>query len=113
MLLAAVAASFAVAANAQEAPAEATTPPAAESAATPSSATTGTAFEAGATVTDATGADVGVIQGVSEGDTGPVVVLQIDGALYGVPASNLTSSGGDTVSAQTKAEIKAAAQPQK
>lgn len=114
LLAAAGAASFAFAANAQETPpTEATNPPAAESAATPSSATAGAAFQAGATVKDATGADVGVIQGVSEGDTGPVVVLQIDGALYGVPASNLSSSGGDTVSSHTKAEIKASAKPQK
>lgn len=116
LLFAAVAASFAVAANAQEVPSatpdEASNPPpAAESAATPSAATVGTEFKAGAIVKDATGAEVGAIQGVSDGKSGPVVVLQIDGALYGVPAGNLTNSGGETVSAQTKAEIKASAKP--
>jgi|GEM_PF-6568915 len=116
LLLAAVAASFAVAANAQEIPSatpDETNPPAAESAATPSAATVGTEFKAGAAVTDAAGADVGVIQGVSDGEAGPQVVLQIDGALYGVPASSLTSADGSTVSSQTKAEIKASSKPQK
>jgi len=117
LLFAAVAASFAVAANAQEVPSatpdETSNPPAAESAATPSSATAGTEFKAGGIVKDATGADVGLIQGVSDGEAGPLVVLQIDGALYGVPASALTTNGGETVSAKTKAEIKASSKPQK
>ncbi|ATQ41850.1 hypothetical protein [Caulobacter mirabilis] len=116
LLLAAVAASFAVAANAQETPAqqpEDANPPAAESAATPSSATAGTEFKVGATVKDREGAALGTIQGVSEGDTGPVVVVQIDGALYGLSPNSLTSAGGETVSTQTKAEIVASAKPKK
>lgn len=118
LLFAAVAASFAVAVNAQEAPsatppADETNPPAAEAAAIPSAATVGTEFKAGAVVTDAAGADVGVIQGVSDGEAGPQVVLQIDGALYGVPVSSLSSADGATVSSQTKAEIKASSKPQK
>lgn len=118
LLFAAVAASFAVAANAQEVPsapppADDTNTPAAESAASPSAATVGTEFKAGAAVKDSAGADVGVIQGVSDGEAGPQVVLQIDGALYGVPVSTLSNSDGATVSAKTKAEIKAASKPRK
>lgn len=108
------AASLAFAANAQEAapaPMEDAAPPAAESAATPSSATVGTEFKVGATVEDAAGGAIGAIQSVTEGDTGPVVVVQVDGALYGLPASALSTSSGKVVSSQTKAQIKAAGKP--
>jgi len=110
------AASLAFAANAQDsAPAPVPTdeaPPAAESAATPSSATVGSEFKAGSTVEDAAGGAIGSIQSVTEGDTGPVVVVQIDGALYGLPAGTLSSTSGKVVSTQTKAQIKAAGKPQ-
>lgn len=110
------AASFGFAANAQESapmtpPAEEAMPPAAETAATPSSATVGTEFKPGSPVEDAAGGAVGAIESVTEGDTGPVVVVKIDGALYGLPANSLSTTSGKVVSNQTKAQIKAASKP--
>lgn len=95
------------------APADQATPPAAENAAQPSSAKVGASFAAGAPVEDAAGGTVGTIQSVTDGADGQVVVVQIDGALYGLPASSFSTASGKVVANKTKAQIKASSQPTK
>jgi len=115
--VAAASAAVAFTASAQESapttpPPEEATPPAAEGAATPSSATVGATLEAGALVTDAAGGEVGAIQSVTEGTDGQTAIIQIDGQLYGLPTSTLSTASGKIVSRYTKDQIKAASQPQ-
>ncbi|MDO9471912.1 MAG: hypothetical protein Q7J28_02570 [Caulobacter sp.] len=86
-------------------------PPAAESPAAPASATTGAKLEAGAQVTDAAGGEIGAIQSVTEGTGGQTVIVQIDGQLYSLPASTLSTASGKIVSRNTKDQITAASKP--
>jgi lipoprotein-anchoring transpeptidase ErfK/SrfK len=67
------------------------------------------AFKVGALVTDRTGARLGPIKSLAEGTRGPMVVIEIDGKLISVPQATLTLRGEGAASAQTKAEIIAAA----
>lgn len=89
------------------------TPPAAEGAAKPSSAKVGTAFTPGSAVEDAAGGAIGTVQSVTDGADGPVVVVQIDGALYGLPAASFSTASGKVVANKTKDQIKASSQPTK
>ena len=67
------------------------------------------ALKSGAIVSDRTGAAVGPIQTLAESDRGSMVIIKIDGKLVGVPESSLRLEGERVVSAQTKAEMTAAA----
>lgn len=93
-------------------PARDAVPPVPVSAATPPTVTTGAKLEAGALVTDAAGGEIGLIQSVADGTTGQTVIVQIDGQLYGLPASTLSTASGKIVSRNTKDQIKAASKPQ-
>ncbi|MBA3812451.1 MAG: hypothetical protein H0X27_12560, partial [Caulobacteraceae bacterium] len=62
-------------------------------------------------VTDRAGAPLGPIESLGEAAAGAMVVIRIDGKLVGVPQGTLAlRPGGGAVSAQTKAQILAAAQ---
>lgn len=95
-----VIASFAIA-QAQPAP------PAQPSA--PRPAAPAPAIQAGETVFDRTGQAVGAVQGLVETPAGAMVVAQVDGKLISLPQSTLRVEGRRVVSAQTKAQMLAAA----
>ena len=67
------------------------------------------AFHAGDTVSDRNGAVVGEVQTLTETPAGPMVVVRIDGKLVTLPQATLRMEGERIVSAQTKAQILAAA----
>ncbi|MEP6967798.1 MAG: hypothetical protein ABI906_06935 [Pseudomonadota bacterium] len=68
------------------------------------------AFKIGGVVADRTGARLGPIESLGEADRGAMVVIRIDGKLVSVPQGTLAlKPGGGAVSAQTKAQILAAA----
>ncbi len=67
------------------------------------------AFKIGGVVTDRTGARLGPIESLGEADRGAMVVIRIDGKLVSVPQGTLALKPGGAVSAQTKAQILAAA----
>ena len=74
------------------------------------------AFRPGMAVVDTTGASIGVVQTMTEAQTGTMVVVKIEGTLVAIPASQLRLEGANVVSAQTKSQIvtsaaAAAAQP--
>ncbi len=89
-------------------PAQDAVPPAAQGAPKPG----GAALEAGAQVTDAAGREIGTVQSVADGTDGQTVIVQIDGQLYGLPASTFSTASGKIVSRNTKDQIKAASRPQ-
>ena len=107
-VLAIAAASFACAPEAQtprdDLPAE---PPA--GAATSTLTPPAPAFKAGAAVSDSTGATVGTVASVIEGESGLLVVVKIDGKLVSVPQETLTLAGERAVSSQTRSQMLAAA----
>jgi hypothetical protein len=95
-------------ATAQLPPAAPTAPPSAGAA--PSSVTPpAPAFRAGDAVFDRDGAAVGQVLTLTESPAGPMVVVRIDGKMVTVPQSTLRMEGQRIVSAQTKAQILAAA----
>jgi hypothetical protein len=67
------------------------------------------AFKPGTIVTDRTGAQVGLIQTITDTPGGLNVVIAVDGKLVGVRPSTLQHSGEKAVSSQTKEEILATA----
>ena len=107
-VLAIAAASFACAPEAQtprdDLPAE---PPA--GAATSTLTPPVPAFKAGAVVSDSTGATVGTVASVVEGESGLMVVVKIDGKLVSVPQDTLTLVGDRAVSSRTKTQMLAEA----
>lgn len=67
------------------------------------------AFKAGTAVSDSTGATVGTVASVVEGERGLMVVVDIDGKLVSVPQETLTLAGERAVSSQTRSQMLAAA----
>ena len=63
----------------------------------------------GTPVYDKSGLRVGVVAAVADSDRGSMVVVKVDGKLVSVPQSSLVLDGNVARSAQTKAEMLAAA----
>ena len=67
------------------------------------------AFKVDMTVVDQAGVAVGKIKSLAESEGGPVVIVEIDGKLVGLPQRTLILERGQARSTQTKSEMLTAA----